>query len=386
MRLYETTHPWLTFSINLAHAPAKLWALLGESNSICQTIAGIPLHPDIQSDLLEESLREGSIPLGSSQARPLTREIVNQFLSHDELSPSERKYSSQESDNIVEGFKTILKEKRGDGWRDITPEILKEYNLSVLNKLVVSEKVISGEFRKNDYTGSGRQGIPVSSDDCEFLLERLCMWLNGKTFTPPPGMAIMYGILRAIVAHIYLVWIRPFGDGNLRTTKLVEFDILVSSGVPAPSAPLLNLHYTMTRSEYYRHMDIIASPDGKILPFLMYAVQGFRENLSIQLSIMRDLQADNLWNYYIHQKFIDKTSPSDIRKRELALEISRLTQPVLTNHLMETIPRLAKFYVAKTYKTLTRDIQELTELQILEKTESGIITKKKCVRAFLKSE
>ncbi|MBW2661693.1 MAG: Fic family protein, partial [Deltaproteobacteria bacterium] len=35
----------------------------------------------------------------------------------------------------------------------------------------------------------------------------------------------------------------PFGDGNGRTARLLEFEALLSSGVPAPSSQLLSNHY-----------------------------------------------------------------------------------------------------------------------------------------------
>ena len=46
------------------------------------------------------------------------------------------------------------------------------------------------------------------------------------------------GILKATLAHLYIAWIHPFGDGNGRTARLVEFMLLSRAGVPSPSAHL----------------------------------------------------------------------------------------------------------------------------------------------------
>jgi Fic family protein len=43
---------------------------------------------------------------------------------------------------------------------------------------------------------------------------------------------IPYAILKAILAHLCLAWIHPFGDGNGRTARLVEFQILIFPGCP----------------------------------------------------------------------------------------------------------------------------------------------------------
>src|SRR5680860_933902 len=59
-------------------------------------------------------------------------------------------------------------------------------------------------------------------------------------------------IVKAIVAHLYLAWIHPFGDGNGRTARLVELQILLAAGFPVPACQLLSSHYNQTRAEYYR--------------------------------------------------------------------------------------------------------------------------------------
>lgn len=46
-RQYLKSHPWLTFTLNLRPAPVSLWVLLGECQSKCEHIAGVPLRPNI---------------------------------------------------------------------------------------------------------------------------------------------------------------------------------------------------------------------------------------------------------------------------------------------------------------------------------------------------
>ena len=66
---------------------------------------------------------------------------------------------------------------------------------------------------------SGRwklQGAPW--EECQYLLDQLCGFLN-KDFKPPTKeMNISFAVLQAIVAHLYIAWIHPFGDGDGRTT------------------------------------------------------------------------------------------------------------------------------------------------------------------------
>ena len=67
-------------------------------------------------------------------------------------------------------------------------------------------------------------------EDCAFLLDRLCRWLEGEPglslFKKPDDDRIATAILHSILAHLYIAWIHPFGDGNGRTARLVEFMLL----------------------------------------------------------------------------------------------------------------------------------------------------------------
>src|SRR5258708_25331431 len=97
-------------------------------------------------------------------------------------------------------------------------------------------------------------------------------------------MKIIYGIIRAVIAHLYLAWIHPFGDGNGRTARLIEYRILLACGVPSPAVHLLSNHYNLTRTEYYRQLDRASGSKGEYIPFVEYAVQGFVDGLRQQLS------------------------------------------------------------------------------------------------------
>jgi len=82
-------------------------------------------------------------------------------------------------------------------------------------------------------------------------------------------------------------WIHPFGDGNGRTARLVEFQILLQAGIPSPAAHLLSNHYKQTRTEYYRQLATASRSGGNILPFIEYAVGGFVDGLKEQLALIR---------------------------------------------------------------------------------------------------
>ena len=58
-RYYLTSHPWISFGLDLKNAPFTLWLLLGAAESKCKHLAGIPLRPEKQEELNRVSLEKG---------------------------------------------------------------------------------------------------------------------------------------------------------------------------------------------------------------------------------------------------------------------------------------------------------------------------------------
>ena len=189
--------------------------------------------------------------------------------------------------------------------------------------------------------------------------------------------------MKSIVAHLYLAWIHPFGDGNGRTARLVEFHTLIGCGVPSAAAHLFSNHYNETRREYYRQLDYSSQSNGELIPFIEYALQGFVDGLKEQLNVIRNQQWDVTWRNYVHEKFKDKNGEADVRRRRLALDLSMQDKPVPLSKLKEISPRVAGAYSQKTHKTLIRDINELKSMDLVEQTPAGVRAKRELMLAFL---
>ncbi len=80
--------------------------------------------------------------------------------------------------------------------------------------------------------------------DVRYLLEHFCDVFNDDEL--PEDNRISFAILKAILAHLYFVWIHPFGDGNGHTAQLIELAILLKADLPQPACHLLRNHYDQT--------------------------------------------------------------------------------------------------------------------------------------------
>ena len=172
-------------------------------------------------------------------------------------------------------------------------------------------------------------------------------------------------MIKSILAHLYIAWIHPFGDGNGRTARLIEFFLLVQSGVPLPAGHLLSNHYNKTRSRYYAELDRSSKADDGVIRFISYAVLGLVDGLKEQLEYIRDQQWLITWENYVHKLFRDKQTRAHARQKLLVLDMPR--GPTPRKKLTHVSPRVAEEYAGKGDKTLSRDLNELIAMNLIVK-------------------
>jgi hypothetical protein len=203
------------------------------------------------------------------------------------------------------------------------------------------------------------------------LLERLCHWLNSLTLNDhSQGMQFSLAVLKAILAHVYIAWIHPFGDGNGRTARLIEVQLLMQSGFfPMPSAFVLSNHYNQTRDKYYRELDKSIRTGGDLQSFIDYAVQGLVDGLREQLAVIRTQQLGVTWQNYVHEVFRDQDTPAARRRKHLVLDMP--DGAVSRSDLMFVSTRVAQAFAEKGEKTLTRDLNALESLNLIVRLGRG---------------
>lgn len=383
MRKYASTHAWITFRADLSGAGIELWLLLGEVMSKTAHIAGVPLLPETAQRLHRLYLAKGALATTAIEGNTLTEQQVLQHLEGKLKLPASQQYLAREVDNILAASNKIAAGILRGGDPSLSAELIREFNRLVLDGLDLEEGVVPGEFRTHSVAVANYRGAPA--EDCQFLVDAMCAWLNqpalgGDTRTIAP---LGYAVLRAVLAHLYIAWIHPFGDGNGRTARLVELQILLAAGVPMPAAHLLSNHYNQTRSDYYRVLARTSASGGDVLPFVLYALRGLADGLRSQLDVIREQQWEVAWENYVHRAFKDNKGPTAERRRWLALDLTKSVTPVPRSTIRELTPRLARSYAAKTEKTLTRDLNALYKMRLVLRDKDGYVANRNLILAFL---
>lgn len=385
---YSESHPHIDFGLDLRAVPAATWILLGEAKSKSQHVGRALLSPGAATELLQVYLVKGMLATTAIEGNTLSEDEVRQILDRTLELPPSREYLEREVENVLSAYNVARKELLESPTPPFSVARLCEYNRLILDGLDLEEGVVPGEIRQHSVVVGPYKAAPAK--DAEYLLERLCDWLNGDEFDPPstmPELAAPLAIVKAIVSHLYLAWIHPFGDGNGRTARLLELQILLSAGFPVPTSQLLSNHYNLTRSEYYRQLAISSREEAGVLSFLHYAAQGFVDQLREQLDVIRKVQFKDRWEQFVYQSFGERRGETDNRRLRLVLDLSRefhaRGEAIPKRAISILTPRLAAAYAAKTEKTLSRDLNAIQALGLLRREAAGWVPVDETIQRLL---
>ena len=381
---YLESHPWISFAINVNTSDFRFWLQIGEVASKCEHLSGVPLSPEVAEDLNSIFLAKGVLATTAIEGNTLSEEQVRKKVDGKLELPPSQEYLGKEVENIIDlcNEEVRMQMDSAQEGRNLCKQLIKKYNEKILRDLEVEDGVIPGKLRTHSVVvGNVYRGAPP--ENCEYLLDKLCEWLNGTDFdAPEDDLKIPFAIIKAIVAHVYLAWIHAFGDGNGRTARLVEFHILFSSGVPLPAAHLLSDHYNHTRSRYYRELDKASRSGGDLMPFVKYALQGFLDGMRSQIRDVRFHQMQVTWENYVHSKFREKNSPTQKRRRDLVLELSNHSW-VPVSKVESLSPKIAKAYATAGNRMVQRDLNAVFQMGLIHRRHGEVLARKYLIEAFL---
>lgn len=384
-RLYLETHPWITFSHTADYD--ELWALLGEAFSKVRHLAGAPLQPALAQHLGEIYMAKGALATTAIEGNTLTEDEAIEILSDRKKLPESRAYLEQEIRNVYGALNTVrMNAVRGEPIT-LTTDWICEQNASVLRDLPVEEHVVPGEFRTVSVAAGRYRGAPA--EDVPYLVDRLVEWLNEAWLKQtaeadaPDDMLFFRSFFAATLAHLYLAWIHPFGDGNGRTARLVEAAILAHSGVvPWVACNLLSDHYNRTRTVYYQRLDA-ASRRGEVDRFIGYAARGYVDSLRDQISTVQEMQKRTAWTNYVHE-IVGHEPVGEARERRRKLVLAMKPGEAITKADVRRLDfDLNAMYQGKSEKTIARDLNRLVEVGLLTHVEGEYAAAIDIMDAFL---
>jgi Fic family protein len=335
------------------------------------------LKPDTGQELLQLFLARGVLATTAIEGNTLNEDDALKAVQGTLELPESQQYLGQEIQNILDAANEIKNELVGsaDASPYLTRTKIEHYNELVLRNLPLEDQTVPGQIRDHSVGVARYRGAP--HQDCEYLLDRLCEWLDDSPLNSDESLErVPYAILKAIIAHLYIAWIHPFGDGNGRTARLIEVQILLAAHLPAPACNLLSNHYNLTRSEYYRQLDL-AGRTGDPIPLIEYAVRGLVDGLDEALKKIRAQQFRDRWEQYVYETFGELKTEASRRRLRLVLDLSEhyqeTSEPTPKGDLRHLSPRLSEAYAGKTVRMLSRDLNAVLGMELLEVEDEGYV-------------
>lgn len=370
MRTYEQTRPWLQFRWEPRRTPYPVWLLLGEGAAMAGSIGALALPPSAARELEREAWIGALHAMAASEGNTLTlAQVADQVDGRLQL-PSAESYLTLEIDNLRKAVQwTLDRIKAGD--RQFGAWSLQLLNAQVLKGSPWQEDVAPGEYRSPRREVSAGSGAPA--EDIPFLVDRLCEWLAVDRFVPEHGEEqVPFMLVRASLAHLYLLWIRPFAEGNERAAMLVQLQLLLEAGV----LPLVAYHQAMathrTRAMLQREVTQCTQAGGDPIPFIASQARAMVDALGALQRNMFALQHEALLDQHLQALFGADHSANGERRRQLVLHLRQRHAPVPMDRIALLTPQLAASYARLSPKTLQRDIAHLQGLGLLQRVGNGI--------------
>ena len=346
------------FKTYVDHRSVDILGCLAEIKALASVIRGIPLPPYVQARMDSLNIMRavrGTTGIEGTEASEEEVEMIIQSPPGKRVLPVSRARDEQEVRNASELMDYITQIVGDDPQGMITELMIREFHYK-LTEEIDYERNIPGMYRRHAVQ-AGDYRPPPTGEEVERLMRDFVEWFNH-------GPALEWDpIIRAVVAHFYVISIHPFGDGNGRTSRGVESYLLYQAGLTARGFYSLANFYYRKRSEYTRMLDLVRfETDPDLTPFVRFSLNGLLEELrhvhnevleSMKLISFRDLAHETL--------SVSGKLGTRVGERQLLFLLELTEEPVSMRDIRNGAHPLSRFYRGVTTKTFTRDIRSLQE-------------------------
>jgi Fic family protein len=345
----DVLHPQFVSRVAMAHALAGV-------------IRDIPILPSIKDKLdalnILRAVRGTTGIEGVELTEDEVREIMESPRRKSVLSPN-RGREEQEVRNAQKVMSYVVKEVTLDPNRPLTEKLICAIH-RITTRDIDYPHNIPGKYRSHDVS-AGNYLAPLGRD-VKRLMREFIQWFNeGAPSRWDP-------VIRAIVAHFYVISIHPFGDGNGRTSRGVESFLLYQGGVNARSFYSLANYYYKNRQEYVELLDRVRfQTKGDLTPFVLFALKGLVGELQqVHAEVLTNVKSIAFRDYAREQLAFNGKLGSGVGERmsHILVYLSDGEAASLKAIRSGKHP-LSQLYNKLTPKTLSRDINFLKQNELI---------------------
>ena len=344
------------FDVKVQIGQPELISLLAKADALASVIRRVPITPGRQRRVDSLNILRAVRGTTGIEGAELTEEEVQRIMEappNKPVLPPNRRREEQEARNAEQLMYYVADRLTKSPNLPLTEELVCKLHEITTRNIDYPDNT-PGKYR----TWAVRAGTYIPPQDggniCR-LMKKFISWFNEGTPTSWDP------IIRAILAHFYIVSIHPFGDGNGRTARAVESFLLYRAGINARGFYSLANYYYQHRQEYVQHLDQVRfETGGDLTPFVLFALRGLAEELeAVHNEVLLEVRAIAFRDFAREQLQEKLNTKSGERMLNFILGLGNET--VSLKALRRGEHMLAYLYRNLTPKTLSRDLNYLSK-------------------------
>ena len=341
------------FDLSLRVNDRRVIQDLAEIHAMARVIRGIPIPPSVQRRLDQLNIRRAVRGTTGIEGTELSEEEVSRVLDSPPDVPAlgpGREREEQETKNAEALMLYVGEYVRKNPSAPISEALILEFH-RILTQGIDYPHNEPGRYRNHSVT-VGAYRPPSTGEQVRRLMTEFVRWFNtGEPASWDP-------VIRAIVAHFYVVSIHPFGDGNGRTARAVESFLLYKAGVNVRGYYSLANYFYQNRTEYVHSLNHVQTRGRTDLtPFVVFALKGLVQELEVvHAEVLAEVRIIAFRDYA--RQVLDARGRLATRagERQLRFLIEIARGPVSLSELRAGGHPLSRLYRNVSTRTLMRDI------------------------------
>lgn len=337
--------------------------LTAQIETISFVVREMPIPPQIQERLNKLNIIRAVRGTTGIEGIEFTEEEIRQILDSPPDSPFPNESEHRKAQEVRNAEKLM---------RHVVDVVNESPNAQISQGLILSCHDVLTRGIDYDHNEPGRYRNfrvtvgpyvpPETGDDVRRLMREFIRWFN----TGAPTQ--WHPIIRAIVAHFYIVSIHPFGDGNGRTSRAIESYLLYQAGVNTCGFYSLANFYYKNRPQYIHSMNRIQFQMSEDLtPLVLFALDGLDKELrEVYIEAMSEVRVISYRAFA--RNLIDSKANLSRRVRERLINFTSelaSTRQISLTALRNRELRISRLYSQTGTRTITRDVRLLQQYGLI---------------------
>jgi len=327
-------------------------------HALASVIRNIPIPPVVQRRIDALNILRAVRGTTGIENADLSEEEVRLIMespSDKPALPPNRSREEQEARNAEQVMYFVAERLSTDPSLPVTEDLICEIH-DITTRGINYHNNTPGKYRAHPVSAATYLP-PASGEEVRSLMRQFVRWFNED------APAKWDPVIKAILAHFYVVSIHPFGDGNGRTARGVESFLLYQAGINARGFYSLANYYYRQRDEYVRLLDHVRfQANGNLTPFILFALRGLKEELEIVHNEILEQVRVIAFRDFARETLLDEGKLGTRSGERLFHFLLALAgKPASLRALRSGEGELSHLYRNVTSKTLSRDISFLKQ-------------------------